>query len=71
MHLFNGFSEYTSKNDKYGITLPRDSSEEEKCLLVHCVLLMDYLLFENFWLHCTINLFAINQVVINQANKNK
>lgn len=28
VHLFNGLSEYTSKNDKYGITLPEDSNEE-------------------------------------------
>lgn len=46
-HLFNGFSEYTSKNDKYGITFPLHSSEEEKCLLVYTTLMIDYLLFKN------------------------
>jgi len=49
MHLFNGFGEYTSKNDKYGITFPVDAGEEEKCLLIYCTLLIDYLLFCNFW----------------------
>lgn len=44
-HLFNGLAEYTSKNDKYGISLPEEASEEQKCLLIHCVLLVDYLLF--------------------------
>jgi len=43
-----GLSEYTSKLDKYGITLPDNTSEEENCLIVYCVLLIDYLLFENF-----------------------
>lgn len=28
VHLFMGFSEFTSKLDKYGITLPEDSTEE-------------------------------------------
>jgi hypothetical protein len=27
VHLFNGLSEYTSKNDKYGITFPLDCCE--------------------------------------------
>lgn len=45
VHLFNGFTEYTSKNDKYGLTMPEDASEEQKCLLVYCALLIDYLLF--------------------------
>ena len=43
-------SEYTSKNDKYGICFPSDSNEEEKCLIVYCTLLIDYLLFSNFWI---------------------
>jgi hypothetical protein len=45
VHLFNGLAEYTSKNDKYGMTLPENSTEEEKFLIIHCVLLIDYLLF--------------------------
>jgi hypothetical protein len=49
VHLFNGLSEYSSKNDKYGIAFPEGASEEEKCLIVYCVLLIDYLLFCNFW----------------------
>jgi hypothetical protein len=48
VHLFNGLSEYSSKNDKYGIAFPEGASEEEKCLIVYCVLLIDYLLFCNF-----------------------
>jgi hypothetical protein len=28
MHLFNGLAEYSSKNDKYGITFPEGSGEE-------------------------------------------
>lgn len=48
VHLFNGLSEYSSKNDKYGITFPENSSEEEKCLIVYAVLLIDYLLYSNF-----------------------
>ena len=48
IHLFNGLAEYSSKNDKYGITFPDGSTEEEKCLIVYCVLLIDYLLFSNF-----------------------
>ena len=48
VHLFNGLSEYSSKNDKYGITFPQGSSEEEKCLIVYAVLLIDYLLYSNF-----------------------
>jgi hypothetical protein len=48
VHLFNGLSEYSSKNDKYGITFPEGSSEEEKCLIVYAVLLIDYLLYSNF-----------------------
>ena len=47
-HLFNGLSEYTSKNDRYGICFPVESGEEEKCLIVYCVFLIDYLLFCNF-----------------------
>ena len=27
MHLFNGLAEYSSKNDRYGITFPEGSSE--------------------------------------------
>jgi hypothetical protein len=45
VHLWNGCAEYTSKNDKYGIKLPENSNEEEKCLLVYCTLFIDYLLF--------------------------
>ena len=45
VHLFNGFGEYTSKNDKYGIKLPTESSEQQKCLLIHCALMIDYILF--------------------------
>lgn len=48
VHLFLGLSEYTSKLDKYGITLPDNVTEEESCLIVYCTLLIDYLLFENF-----------------------
>lgn len=45
VHLFSGFGEYTSKRDKYGITLPRDSTEEENALIVYTTLFIDYLLF--------------------------
>lgn len=44
VHLFNGFAEYTSKNDKYGISLP-EGTEEDKCLILYATLLIDYLLF--------------------------
>lgn len=48
VHLFSGFGEYTSKRDNYGITLPRDSTEEENALIIYTTMFIDYLLFENF-----------------------